>query len=170
MTVIQGAFVDLTNGDRLDLVFNPDVVADSLKSEVSSPVVPGASRPRTTVTAGGIRLINFTLRLVRINELDPLSIVADQVSWFYSVQSPYPGNTFDEQSFTPIQWVWGELYDLPVVIRSTEATFQYFRGPDALPEWADVDLQLEELSPETIFTPEIRTSRQAFVRFLPGTQ
>lgn len=167
MSVVQSAFVDLTNGDRLDLTFNPDQIQDSLRSEVDSPIIPGASRPRTSVSAGGLRLINFTVRLARVNNLEPVTIVRDQISWFYSVQSPYSGNTFDEQIFTPIQWVWGDMYDLPVVIRSAESSMLYFRGEDGLPEWADMELQLEEISPDTIFTPEIRTSNQAFVRFLP---
>lgn len=165
MTVIRAAFVDLTNGDRIDLSFNPDTITDSKSVDVNSPIIPGTSHPRTSVNAAGSRILNFTVRLVRLRELEPISIVRDQVSWFYSVVSPYPGNSFEEKIFTPIQFVWGELYDLPVIIRSVECEFLYFRGTDALPEWADLTLQLEELSSTVIFNPQIRTNNSAFIRY-----
>lgn len=163
---VKAAFIDLTNLDRFDFDYNPDMIDDGKGNDVDSPIIPGASLPRTTVNAGNARIINFTVRLARSLPSDALTLVRDQSSWLMSVMSPYPTSSVDQEVFTPLQFVWGDLYDIPVILRKARTKHLYFRPEDALPEWADMELSLEVLSAETINTPEIRNDNQGFVRYL----
>lgn len=166
MPVVKMNFVDLTNLESLEMDLNPDAITDSRTPDISSTNIPGASHPRVNVGSGGPRVIQFTLRIARLNLLDSESIVKDQIAWLHSVTTPYVNESFDQHFWTPLQFRWGSLYDLPVLLRSVSANMQFFRGIDALPEWADVDLQLEELAPETVSSPDVRVQDKGFVRFI----
>ncbi len=166
MAIVFASFLDLTSGESNVLTLNPDQIKDGQTPAIASTKIPGTSHPTVGVGAGGSRIITFKLRIARTLELQQVSYVRDQVSWFRAVLSPYPVSAFQTSTWTPLQFKWGELYDLPVVLRSLDVTWLFFRGVDALPEFCDVDFQMEEISAETITTPEVRFQNKGFIRYL----
>ena len=160
------SFMDLLTGDTLTLDLNPDEVTMAQGVEGGSVPIPGTTIPRSTTGAGGVQSISFTVRLARLSSLDPETIVKDQVSWFFSLNAPLSGGEIGQNQWTPVQFVWGELYDLPVKVASVSSNFLQFRTLSALPEWADVSLTLEALAIGQIFAPDVRTGNKAFARFI----
>ena len=166
MATTFAAFLDLTSGEQNVLTLNPNEIKDGSAPKAESTPVPGGSHPQIGIGAGGARMITFKLRIARTQEIERLTYVRDQISWFKSVLSPYPISSFQQFTWTPLQFRWGDLYDLPVVLRGFDTTFLHFRPEDALPEFADADFRLEEVAPETITSPEIRFENKGFVRYL----
>ena len=166
MAEVQAQFQDLRTLERITLTLNPDMVQDA--KGLSGPVtpIPGKGNPQVSAGAGGVRTINLQLRIARLIPDLPDSYVKDTVSWFYSVLNPYIDSKYDQHKWTPVQFKWGDLYDIPVRVRRVESKFPLFQYATALPEYADTILALEEVSVENISTPEIRTDGQGFVRFL----
>ena len=106
------------------------------------------------------------MRVARLNALDPLTHVRDKIAWLQSLTYPYVNDDLQSHAWTAVQFVFGDFYDLPCIIRNVTTSFLHFDSNTLLPEWADVDIQLEEQAPSSISVPEVRQDNASFVRFL----
>ena len=164
---IRAIFVDLTEpSDRLEVNYNPDQILDSRRPRVESTDVPGSGIPKVTVGSGGERAIQFTMRLAARDENDPLDIVLKHANWLQSLTFPYIEESFVNQFWTAVQFKWGDLYDLPVIIRAADVTYLQFDTKTALPLWADARMTLQPIADVNISVSEVRYERAGQVRYI----
>jgi len=144
--------VNLFDQTRVEFDFNPDNITDTKGAELEEEQIPGASHPRVTWTSGSGRPINFTVRLVRLVEEQPVDHVLRQVEWLHSVVAPIDTGEMDTHRAPIVKFIMGKLYDIPVYVRNVQVRWGNLRAEDMLPEWADVTLVLEEISYRTVFS------------------
>lgn len=166
MPEVKASFVDLRTLDQLVLVHNPDEIEDAKDVKGPNTSIPGRSHPKIHTGSGGLRTLDFTLRIARTLSDQPLSFVKDSVAWLQSLLYPYIDTNFEQHDWTAVQFKWGDLYDLPCIVRSANAKFPLFDYETALPEYADVALRLEEVTADSIDSPSVRTAGTSFIRFL----
>jgi hypothetical protein len=166
----RGYLIDLSNRERFEFDFNPDNIVDSQESDISVTKIPGASHPRVAWDGGGLRTISFDLHLVRLSESQPKNYVKLQTAWIQSLITPSDGSDFEGARAPYVQFVLGDLYDLPVLVRKVSKKWGVLDSVTLLPETADLSITMEEVAPENVTLTSVRTGGSGFVRYLPGAR
>ena len=164
--VVRASFQNLRTMEKLTLEYNPDEVNEGRTLHTEDSVVPGVSHSTISIGAGSDDPITFTIRLARTLALQPIDYVKKQVAWLKALTFPYEGDTPIGLSWSAVQFKWGELYDLPCIIKQCRAKFISFNGPTAQPDVADVELTLQPISLRSIPAPDVISNDYSFVRYL----
>ncbi len=166
MTVTKGYFIDLKSLDRFEFQFNPDNIQDSKESEIEQIKIPGASHPRVSWGSGGARTISFDLRIALLNESDGADYVKNQVEWLQSLEYPREDPGYEQSRPPYVQFVMGLLYDLPCIVRKMNVRYPELDNRTLLPEYADINMTMEEVALESVFLGNVRDGSQSNIRYL----
>lgn len=147
----KGILVNLATWQSLTFQYNPPDIADDRTLEAQTIQVVGASHPRIVPVSGGSRVISFQLLFYYYKKSLTEKFVKQQCSWLQGLTYPLNSELVGVV-FPPVQFSYGDLYDLTVRVKSASVKYPgTFQRKSLLPSRATVDLQLEEMVTSPVF-------------------
>jgi hypothetical protein len=160
--ITLGYMIDLSNNDNRPFQYNPSAYEDKYAVSTTNTQIPGLSHFLIS-GHGGVRTISFLLQYARRD--DDIRFVKREAEWIRSLQ--YPIYTADKRvaQLTIIQFVLGELYNLPCKVTSADVKFfGVFDAETLLPEQADINIVLTEVAVNSIEAGKVRYNGAGFNR------
>lgn len=164
--VTKGYLVDLSNSswDRLEFQFNPGELTDDRQLQSKDVTVVGVSHPKLIPSAGGDRVLSFGLYFHRTSSSQPMSYVKEQCRWLQSLT--YPLESDRGVYFPLVQFIFGQLYDLPVRVMRVQVKYPgRFDAATLLPWRAQVSLTLKEQVSESVLLDRARGGDEVYARY-----
>jgi len=164
----KGYLVDLSTPDweRLEFQYNPGEITDDTGLQAKDVVIVGGSHPKMIPAAGGERAINFQLYFHWTSVLQEQKEVKERCQWLQSLR--YPIASEKGNFFPPVQFVYGDLYDLTVRVMKVRVKYPgRFDATTLLPWRAFVDITLKEQVSELVTLSRARAG-EVYAHYDPG--
>jgi hypothetical protein len=165
---LKAHIIDLSNLERYEFQFNPDDITESSKSSLEEEGIPGSSHAQTSWSNRSNASISFTVRIVRLNEIEPEDIVKSSCEWLKSLEFPVERLDYDQSRAPFIQFVMGDLYDFPGLVENCTIKYPQLTSTRLLPEYADVSITIKEVSFTRVSMEAVRNRGIGTVRYLNG--
>jgi hypothetical protein len=152
----NGILVDLDgDGGRLVFKHNPSEINDNKAVEWEAVGIMGFSDPRFQFNNSGERTINFTLKLLGLENADR-TYVRKTVNWLRSLEYPDYMGAGDRMPPPRVLFMLGQLYSVTCIVRAVNARYLTFEGETGLPTEADVDIVLAQWTEKSLTPGDIR--------------
>lgn len=159
MAELQRAYLEVETGEKINCLYNPDLITISRNNTWAAKSMPGSGVQTAKYGGAASGTMSFSLVFDTTGTGTPVTDYTNKILKLMDIDPDLPGTEEDLNNARPptVVFHWGDVESFPAVVTSATIKFEYFSA-SAVPLRATVDMSLMQFKQASAFGPQNPTS------------